>query len=98
MSERQETKGGREWRDAQPQVLLDLRSVRVDQIGVYTGHVPLVVADAEAGIEKFSEADQIFHSKDSAMKIADVERQRILNATQVVEQHVVRIAAGFALR
>ena len=72
--------------DAQFQILLNLGAVRVDEVAVDRRHRPLVIADAESGVEIVAERGDVLRAKQRTGEVADLEREKI----EIVDQHIVR--------
>ena len=95
-TKRQKTDRCTERNDAQPQRLLDFRTVAVDQVGVDARDRALRVATAKPDFEVVAKADQVVGADHDAVEIANLKNQRELG--QIVYQHVVRRPSIFATR
>src|SRR5215831_9160192 len=98
MTKRQEPDGGTERNDAQPQLLTNFAAIDVDEIPEDAGRRALVVPNAQAAIEEFSEANRIFGAERAGREVTNTKEQRVFDTAQVVDEHIVLVACVEASR
>src|SRR5262249_30994374 len=98
VTERQEANRGAERDHAQPKALLNFAGVSVDEIQIDAGRGALVIPDTQTAIEEVTQADRVFAADRASREITNMEKQRIFETAQIVDEDIVLVARVEASR